>query len=237
MDDTQDASASTVAASSAPQGTASEPLEVVSADRYTDRKELSRGGMGRIVTAHDRRLGRIVAIKEVRGDAGEMSARFQREIRLSARLEHPAIVTIHDAGIWPSGEPFYVMRLVPGRSLADALQRAASLTARLAYVPNALAVADALAYAHGKRIIHRDLKPHNVMLGDFGETVVIDWGLAKDLGVAPARPSTTDLGAAPEGTELGAVLGTPTYMPPSKRQGQTPTSAPTFTRSAPSSTS
>jgi tetratricopeptide (TPR) repeat protein len=188
-------------------------------ERYVRRDQLGRGGMGTIMTAFDRKLGRTVAIKEVRGGNADLEARFEREIVLSAKLEHPSIVTIHDSGIWPSGEPFYVMRLVPGRGLDVAIDKARDLRARLALVPHVIAVADALAYAHDQRVIHRDLKPHNVMIGDFGETVVIDWGLAKQL--AGSRPSTTDLHTPSPSAETraGDVLGTPAYMPPEQARG------------------
>jgi tetratricopeptide (TPR) repeat protein len=208
-----------MATPSAPRPAVALPLEVIDGARYTDRKELGRGGMGRIVTAFDRRLRRRVAIKEMRGHDGELAARFEREILLSAKLEHPAIVTIHDGGVWPSGDPFYVMRLVPGRSLDDAIGKAKDLPARLALVPHVIAVADALAYAHGQNVIHRDLKPQNVMIGEFGETVVIDWGLAKEL--AAGRPSRVALATPVPSVEtrLGDVLGTPAYMPPEQALG------------------
>ena len=208
--------ATTMATPTSPRATSEPSLEVIDGARYTSRQQLGAGGMGKIVTAFDRRLGRTVAIKELRGQDAELVARFEREIALSAKLEHPAIVTIHDAGMWPSGEPFYVMRLVPGRSLADAIASAKELPARLALVPHVIAIADALAYAHGKRIIHRDLKPQNVMIGEFGETVVIDWGLAKERSAS--RSSTTSIDTKVE-TQLGDVLGTPAYMPPEQALG------------------
>jgi tetratricopeptide (TPR) repeat protein len=188
--------------------------------RYTHRKVIARGGMGQVATAFDRKLGRVVAIKEVRGGHPDLVARFEREISLTARLEHPSIVTIHDAGRWPDGEPFYAMRLVPGRSLEAILREADTAARRLALVPHALAVADALAYAHQQHVMHRDLKPANVMVGEFGETVVIDWGLAKVM--TATRMSTSDI-LGPSGsaeTESGSVLGTPAYMPPEQARGE-----------------
>src|SRR5439155_14543670 len=136
---------------------------------------------------------------------------------LTARLEHPSIVAVHEAGRWPSGEPFYAMRLVRGRSLDRVLASATTREARLALVANVLAVADAIGYAHTQQIIHRDLKPHNVMVGDFGETVVIDWGLAKDLAAdEESLEASGELG----GTVVGSVLGTPSYMPPEQARGE-----------------
>jgi tetratricopeptide (TPR) repeat protein len=194
----------------------------VDPDHYVDRIEITRGGMGRILAARDRRLRRKVAIKEMRAQSPEMRARFEREVLLTARLQHPSIVGIHEAGRWPSGEPFYAMRLVPGHSLDQVVAKAGSLDERIALLPHVLAVADALAYAHQERVIHRDLKPHNVLVGEFGETVVIDWGLAKELGSGPDevggrgdRVNDADVAA----TEVGDVLGTPAYMPPEQAEG------------------
>jgi hypothetical protein len=200
-------------------------LPRVARENYVVEGEFARGGMGRILSARDRRLGRAVALKELQADALDEAARFVREALVTARLQHPAIVPIYEAGRWPDGSPFYAMKLVSGRSL-DALIRAASgLPERLALLPHLLAVAEAVAYAHSERVIHRDLKPANVLVGAFGETVLVDWGLAKDL----SQPSAGDSGAAaatpsPAGsgeTVVGSVLGTPAYMPPEQARGET----------------
>jgi tetratricopeptide (TPR) repeat protein len=195
-------------------------LRTVDPARYTERETITQGGMGRIIAARDRRLGRRVAIKELREPHPELAARFEREAFLTARLEHPSIVGVHEAGRWPSGEPFYTMKLVPGRSLEEAIAAAPDLERRLALLPRVIAVADALAYAHGKRIIHRDLKPTNVMVGTFGETVVIDWGLAKDLAAPPDAPSAPSRPSGVGETVVGQVLGTPAYMPPEQAAGE-----------------
>ena len=196
-------------------------LRLVNPDCFVDRSELKRGGMGRILSARDPRLRRTVAIKELRTDSPELRARFEREALLTARLEHPSIVGIHEAGRWPSGAPFFAMRLVRGRSLDEAIAATTSFSERIALVPHVLAVADALAYAHHERVIHRDLKPQNVMVGDFGETVVIDWGLAKDL--ADTAPDSERGSSAeprdPSSTTDGEILGTPHYMPPEQAEG------------------
>ncbi|MBA3461943.1 MAG: serine/threonine protein kinase [Deltaproteobacteria bacterium] len=194
-------------------------LGVVERGLYTDRQLLAEGGMGKVVIAHDARLGRKVAIKELRIDHPAARARFEREAALTARLEHPGIVGIHEAGKWPSGEPFFAMRVIAGRSLDKLFAERKDRRDRLALVPNVLAVADAVAYAHQLRIIHRDLKPQNVMVGEFGETVVIDWGLAKELG--SDELASID-GSAQSGdlTTAGSVIGTPMYLPPEQARGE-----------------
>src|ERR1700733_13942751 len=150
-------------------------------EHYALGEEIARGGMGRILRARDRRLGRDIAIKENSVRTGEAMRRFAREARITARLQHPSIVQVHEAGVWETGEPYFTMQLVRGRALDEVVAQTKTLARRLALVPNVLAVADAMAYAHSERVIHRDLKPKNIIVGDFGETVVIDWGLAKDL--------------------------------------------------------
>jgi hypothetical protein len=124
--------------------------------------------------------------------------------------------------MWPDHEPFYAMELVTGRPLGEVIKKTRTLDERLALLPHAIAVADALAYAHAQRIIHRDLKPSNVLVGDFGETVVIDWGLAKELGRADvAEPRAANSApSAVDQTVAGSILGTPAYMPPEQASGQ-----------------
>ncbi|MGO9710633.1 MAG: protein kinase domain-containing protein [Polyangiaceae bacterium] len=209
---------------------------------YVVSAEQGRGGLGRVLRAHDRRLGRTVALKELLVIDTSTAARFLREARLTARLQHPSIVPVYELGLRVDGAPFYAMKLIAGEPLDKRIARLASLDERLALLPNMLAVADAVAYAHEHRIIHRDLKPSNLIVGDFGETVVIDWGLAKDL-TAETSPSETPSDAPgsleksagsinPQGpfaleatlldmptdgsdrTRQGAAVGTLAYMPP-----------------------
>jgi len=157
------------------------PLQQVARALYTLDKEIARGGMGRIVAAEDTRLGRPVALKELLDPNSDHVMRFQREALITARLQHPGIVPVYEAGRWPSGEPFFAMKLVQGRPFDRVIADADGLYERLSMLPRLASACDAIAYAHSHRIVHRDLKPGNVLIGDFGETVVIDWGLAKDL--------------------------------------------------------
>lgn len=183
--------------------------------RYEIQKEHGRGGLGRVFRACDRRLGRVVALKELLPGAGTMSeARFVREAHIAARLDHPGIVPVYEAGRWSSGKPFYAMKLVSGEPLKQLIADAGALQRRLALIPYVIAVADAVGYAHSKRIIHRDLKPSNVIVGEFGETVVIDWGLAKKLDARD--DGVWRESEQPEGdvTRAGDVVGTPAYMAP-----------------------
>src|SRR6185503_11843163 len=127
-------------------------------------RELARGGMGRILVAEDRRLARPVALKELLVANSALADRFSREVRITARLQHPGIVPVYEAGHWPGGEPFYAMKLVSGRSLEKVVEERTTLDERLRLVPNLVQLAEAMAYAHDQRIIHRDLKPANVLV-------------------------------------------------------------------------
>lgn len=195
--------------------------------RYELGTEIARGGMGRILQAWDVRHERQVAMKLVLRGATTAAARFTREVRILSRLQHPSIVPLYEAGRFPDGEQFFAMRLVEGGSLEDALARAETREDRLALLPHLLAVTDALAYAHGQRVVHRDLKPSNVLVGTFGETVVIDWGLAKELTADEQEPASShergnepDDGAPPLETRPGQALGTPSYMAPEQARGE-----------------
>jgi tetratricopeptide (TPR) repeat protein len=198
-------------------------LPVVTPESYAIEGEVARGGMGRILLARDRRLRRPVAIKELHTDLTPGVRRFVREALVTARLQHPAIVPVYEAGRWPDGVPFYAMKMVQGRALDALIRGTRTLGERLALLPHVIAVAEAMAYAHSERIIHRDLKPGNVLVGPFGETVVVDWGLAKDLA-SPTEdePSPASLASprADDKTVLGTVMGTPHYMPPEQARGE-----------------
>jgi WD40 repeat protein len=210
--------------SSAPEGPQSPRLgdheNVVFPDRYDIKEEIARGGIGRILRARDLRLDRVVALKELHRDDPAVVERFLREIRITAQLQHPNIIPLHEAGRWPNGQPFYAMKLVDGKTFARALSEATGLVGRLLLLPVLVDVAEALAYAHGQGIMHRDLKPANVLVGPFGETVVIDWGLAKHVDELDTRLGAVATGGGSYETTLGVVIGTPAYMPPEQAKGR-----------------
>lgn len=209
--------------------------------RYTAKREHARGGMGRILLAHDEQLGRDVIIKELLAEvkaetAGEpvtperplrettpMAARFVREARIAGQLEHPGIVPVHELGLRENGDLYYTMKFVRGRSMSEALRQASGLVERLKLLPHVIDVCQAVAYAHSRGVIHRDIKPANVMVGEFGETVIIDWGLARIRKSATEGHSREiDTGNADDGRQTmhGQVLGTPAYMAPEQAQGR-----------------
>ena len=210
------------------------PLPVIPHALYKTDKEIARGGMGRIVAAEDQRLGRPVALKELIEPSPDQLGRFQREALITARLQHPGIVPVYEAGQWPTGEPFFAMKMVQGRPLDQVIAETKTLQDRLALLPRIVAAVDAIAYAHSRRVIHRDLKPANVLVGDYGETVVIDWGLAKDLDDTNAmesaeraprsssekKPKSETTTGSSTLTIAGAVMGTPAYMAPEQARGE-----------------
>jgi len=192
-------------------------------DRYQLREVVGQGGLGRVVVAHDRELDRPVAIKELLRRTPAAVERFRREAMITAKLQHPGIVPVHDAGRWPNGAPFYAMKLIEGDDLAHLLEQAPTLAQRLALLPKVIAVCEAIGYAHAQRVIHRDLKPGNVVIGEHGEAMVVDWGLAKELdgtddGAREPDAYRGDGGAAL--TQAGDVLGTPAYMAPEQARAE-----------------
>ena len=185
--------------------------------RYALGVELGRGGMGRVLAATDVALDRPVAVKHALSDQPEMLARFEREARITAKLGHPSIVPVFDSGRDDDGHPFYVMRRIEGRPLADKVTATTPLRDRLALVPNVLAAVDATAFAHAQRIIHRDIKPWNILVGAYGETLLIDWGLARELD---APEADTPLEHASSLTRAGHAYGTAGFMAPEQARGE-----------------
>ncbi len=206
-----------------------ERATVVDAAVYTDWVPIpgAQGGMGQIFRVLDRRLARHVAIKQLRdgiadSDRAMFVRRFEREARLTARLQHPAIVGVHEAGRFPSGEPFYAMPLMRGRPLGAEIAARATVADRLGLLANLTTVADAVAYAHDQGIVHRDLKPDNILIGAFGETVVIDWGLAKDITAPDGEADAVPMNDEPVDGLTQFGVGTANYMSPAQARGDIP---------------
>jgi serine/threonine protein kinase len=186
--------------------------------RYEILDRIGEGGMGVVYLARDRELGREVALKVLRTpdpSAAERD-RILREARILASLEHPGIAPVHDVGVLADGRVFYVMKCVRGERLDSFARTARSRTELLRVFRQ---VCDAVAFAHAAGVIHRDLKPQNVMLGAFGEVLVLDWGVAKLRG--HPIDSTDASGTQPTGenTAPGTVVGTPGYMAPEQLTG------------------
>jgi len=158
-------------------------LPDLSGTRYRLIAQVARGGMGVVYAAEDQRLLRRVALKvlEVPGSQSDLANRLMREAHVLARLEHPGIVPVHDAGTLPDGRVFYAMKFVEGQRLDRHIESLASIPDRLRIF---ISICDAVAFAHARGVLHRDLKPANVMVSPFGEVLVMDWGLAKILADA-----------------------------------------------------
>lgn len=211
------------------------------AGRYEIRHEIARGGMGGILRGYDPEFRRPVALKVLLGQAAESDTavrRFLNEARITAQLQHPGLPPIYDLGVLPDHRPFFAMKLIEGETLTQLLTRRTSPRDDLSrFLSIFEKICQAVAYAHSQGIIHRDLKPQNVMVGEFGDVQVMDWGLAKRLtssqviddealdyaaslrGEVPpaedfASPGETDL------SRTGMVLGTPSYMPPEQAGGK-----------------
>jgi serine/threonine protein kinase len=196
------------------------------AGRYERRGILGAGAVGFVELVFDRHLGREVALKRLRpGLDGDAARRFLKEARVGAMLSHPGIVPVYELGRRPDGGLYYTMMRVQGRTLAQALQ-GAELAERLSLLPHLVAACYTLAFAHTHGVIHRDIKPDNLMLGDHGETRVVDWGLCCERGgdQSQDRPLLQALEALRHAsgtrTLVGAPIGTPAYMPPEQARGQ-----------------
>ena len=171
------------------------------ADRYELREPIGRGGTGVVYRAFDRELSREVAVKVLHARGPGAGARLLQEARILGQLEHPGVLPIHDVGILPDGRVFYVMKLVRGERLDEHAAGGVPLADRLRLFDR---LCDAVAFAHAQGVIHRDLKPENVMIGAYGEVLVLDWG------VAALRAGMA--------SESGTVVGTPGYMAPEQAE-------------------
>jgi hypothetical protein len=197
----------------------------VAGERYERRALLGRGGMGEVHLCVDKLVGREIAMKTILPQSRAAGlARFVREAKVQARLEHPSIVPVYDIGTREDGTVWFTMKRVKGRSLEevqDALAAKDEATAaeftRRKLLTAFVAVCYAAAFAHEHGVVHRDLKPANIMLGSFGEVSILDWGIAKISGVeddVASGGAFTDLVSGARPTELGVVVGTPGFMSP-----------------------
>ena len=207
--------------------------------RFRILRPHAQGGLGAVFVALDEELHREVALKQIldaHADDPTSRARFLREAEITGGLEHPGIVPVYGLGSYPDGRPYYAMRFIRGESLKEAIAAFHADDAKradpgrrslglLKLLRRFLAVCDAIDYAHSRGVLHRDLKPSNVILGKHGETLVVDWGLAKARGrsdtaessdVRPLVPSSASGSAE---TLPGSALGTPAYISPEQAQG------------------
>ena len=211
-------------------------LPDLSGTRYRLLERVARGGMGVVYAAEDEKLQRRVALKvlDVPGTEGDLANRLLREARVLARLEHPGIVPVHDVGTLADGRVFYTMKFVEGQRLDKYIENVNSAPDRLRLF---LRICDAVAFAHARGVLHRDLKPANIMVGPFGEVLVMDWGLAKllrgEISNASSElhpdatffekptqsPNSNDRTEISVITGHGTVMGTPGYMSPEQARG------------------
>ena len=208
--------------------------------RYQVLRPHARGGLGEVFVARDLEIPREVALKQIRDEHAndqDCLTRFLLESAITGGLEHPGIVPVYGQGTHPDGRPYYAMRFIRGMSLKAEIDRfhkesspaKAGAFRSIAFhhlLRRFVDVCNALEYAHSRGILHRDLKPSNVMLGKFGETLVVDWGLAKSLDTEDDAldstpmfpPASPDTGTTP--TQMGSVVGTPAYMSPEQAAGR-----------------
>jgi len=211
--------------------------------RFRILRPHAKGGLGEVFVARDTELNREVALKEIQeqfADDSRHRARFEFEAEITGGLEHPSIVPVYGLGHTADGRPFYAMRFIRGDSLKEAIRRFHNAEKERQRDPSQstlelrrllgrfIDVCEAVAYAHSRGVLHRDLKPGNIMLGRYGETLVVDWGLAKALE-QPEEPASEPIfepplrpasGSSVEPTLAGAAIGTPAYMSPEQAAGR-----------------
>ncbi len=203
-------------------------------ERYVVLGPLGAGGMGAVWRVRDMDLGRTLALKvlhERYSRRRDIVARFVEEAQITAQLQHPGVVPLYDLGRLPDGRLFFTMKEVQGRTLDEVIRAVHAASTDGAWLPERLGwtfrrlvkafvqVCEAVAYAHSRGVLHRDLKPGNVMVGEFGEVMVLDWGLAKICGASEQLLQTDRSGAGAYATVAGAVTGTPAYMAPEQASG------------------
>jgi serine/threonine protein kinase len=196
----------------------------LSGTRYRLVDKLGQGGMGGVFRVEDPALNRQVAMKviSVADPEGNWSGRLLQEARVIAKLEHPGIVPVHDAGVLPDGRPYYTMKLVQGKRLDEHVATVQGLSDRLRVF---LRICETVGFAHAHGVLHRDLKPGNVMVGPFGEVLVMDWGLSKlmstpEVDIGSGEPPLAGGSEQSGGTAHGTVMGTFGYMAPEQTRGE-----------------
>ncbi|WP_182867198.1 protein kinase domain-containing protein [Rhodopirellula sp. JC639] len=209
-------------------------------DRFRIMSAYRQGGLGEVLLAHDRQLDRDVAVKRIKprwAESDEAQQRFIQEAKVTGRLEHPGIVPVYAMGTLPDGQPYYAMRFIEGDTMKDTIERyhrplnhSDSDDVKRMQLRDLLSrfvdVCNTIQYAHSRRVLHRDIKPSNIMVGPYGETLVVDWGLAKLLDEPVEESMTADLarelakgdGSTP--TRVGGTVGTPQYMSPEQARGK-----------------
>jgi serine/threonine-protein kinase len=203
-----------------PDGERAEPTPgTLISGRYEVTRRLGKGGMGEVMAARDDQVGREVAIKRMRAASPTERSiqRFLREASIQGRLEHPAIVPVHEIGRDTDGLPYFVMKKLAGTTLANMLSIGGY--SRQAVLRAFVEVCLAVEFAHVRGIVHRDLKPENIVLGDFGEVYVIDWGVAKVIGEDDGAFADIGSGSGEHATKAGTTIGTPGYMAPEQARG------------------
>ena len=205
----------------APQGIPTSPA-LIDTERYTMLGLIGRGGMGEVHRVQDLKLGRVVAMKIMSAQVKDTTRqRFQREVTLTAALQHPGIIPVYDQGQFGDGRPFYTMPEVVGTTFEQRIQgvhrsESSDWTVRR-LLGVFVSVCDTMSYAHGQGVIHRDLKPENIMLGEFGQVLVLDWGISRTDFNEPTTLSTNQ--EQNHITHFGQVIGTPHYMSPEQARG------------------